>query len=343
MSLQPLYHRHEAAFRTQYAELKERARSAGPLLPGTSGTLTQRSPNAGGPAYWYRVYYSVPGKQTEQFVGPASDTVAYDAMRERMQLADWMREQVVALRKLGFQVADKKVARVLVELHNRKAFEAGLVMVGTLAFMAWLNELGARAVASSTQDVDLAARQPLKLAASLPFLETLAGTGLPFTAVPNMPSSKPSTSVKLRGADALRVDLLAPGSVLGQVVAVPRMNWHAQAVPFYGYMLTDAEPAAMLAGGHSVPVRLPQAARMVWHKLCSSAQRTGQRDKAAKDRRQAATLAVILVEDQPGAIEEAWRAAPPPMRRQIRALKASLLEELASHPQARETVAACLR
>ena len=40
------------------------------------------------------------------------------------------------LRKLGFQAADKSAARVLVELHNRGAFDAGLPLVGTLAFMA---------------------------------------------------------------------------------------------------------------------------------------------------------------------------------------------------------------
>jgi hypothetical protein len=264
-------------------------------------------------------------------------------MRERMLFADWMQNQVVALRKLGFQVADKTVARILVELHNRGAFEAGLVMVGTLAFMAWLNELGASVVASSTQDMHLAAQRPFKIAVSLPFLETLADTGLPFSAVPNIPSSRPSTSIKLPGAAALRVDLLAPGPVLGRPIAVPRLNWHAQAVPSYDYMLTDAEPGAMLAGGHCVPLRLPQPARMFWHKLFSSARRTGQRDKAARDRRQAATLAAVLVDDQPGTIEEAWRDAPLAMRKRIRALKASLLEELAPNHQAREIVAACLK
>lgn len=343
MNPRPLYHRHEPAFRTQYAELKERAHGAGQLLPGTTGALTRRSPNAVGQEYWYRVYYSVPGRQTERFVGPVNDANAHDAMRERMAFSEWMQAQVIALRKLGFQVADKKMARVLVELYNRGAFAAGLTLVGTLAYMGWLNELGARAVISSTQDVDLAARQRLKLAMPLPFLETLADTGLPFTEVPNMPSSKPSTSVKLRGAGSMRVDLLAPGKSLGQTIAVPQMNWHAQTVPFYDYMLADAEPAAILAGGQCIPVRLAQPARMVWHKLYSSTQRIGRRDKAAKDRHQAVTLAAILVDDQPGMLEQAWRAAPPPMGKQIRVLRTPLLEQLASHPPARDTVAACLR
>src|SRR5262249_10977011 len=140
----PLFVWHEPAFRAQYAELKERARAARQLLPGTTGTLTRRSPNPGGQAYWYRVYYSVPGRQSEQFVGSAEDVAAYERMRERMALAEWMQAQVIALRKLGYQVADKKMARVLVELYNRGAFAAGLTVVGAVAFMAWLNELGAR-------------------------------------------------------------------------------------------------------------------------------------------------------------------------------------------------------
>ena len=40
--------------------------------------------------------------------------------------------------ELDFQVTDKDIARVLVELHNKGLFAGGLVMVGTLAFMAWL-------------------------------------------------------------------------------------------------------------------------------------------------------------------------------------------------------------
>ena len=90
---------------------------------------------------------------------------AITAMRERMDFAEWSSKQVSALRKLGFQVADKSVGRVLVELHNLGAFEAGLTLVGTLAYMAWLNEFGVMAVSARTQDIDLARRQRLKLAA----------------------------------------------------------------------------------------------------------------------------------------------------------------------------------
>ena len=343
MSPLSLFVRHQPAFRAQYAEVKERALSVGTLLAGSPGTLARRSPNPGGRDYWYRVYYPVPGKQAEQFVGPADSPEALAKAREGIAFAEWMQAQVVALRKLGFQVADKTSARVLVELHNRGAFAAGLTLVGTLAYMAWLNELGAKAVAAGTQDIDLGTQASLKLAAPLSLFETIAATGLPFRKVPNLPSSRPSTSLKLPGADGLRVDLLVPGKTLGHTKAVRALDWHAETIPFYDYVLTDSEPAAMLAGAQCIPVRLPQPARMAWHKLYSSTRRTGRRDKAAKDRQQAGTLAAILADDQPGMLEHAWRATPRPMRESIRALKRSLVGQLGAHPEARDVLDACLK
>lgn len=65
-----------------------------------------------------------------------------------MAFAGWARQQVRGLRLLGFQVADKDLARVRVELFNSGLVEAGLVVVGTLAYGAWLNEMGVKAVAA---------------------------------------------------------------------------------------------------------------------------------------------------------------------------------------------------
>lgn len=54
-----LFRQQELAYRTQYAELKERTLGAGHLLPGTPGYLSRK--NGTGYAYWYRVHYPVPG------------------------------------------------------------------------------------------------------------------------------------------------------------------------------------------------------------------------------------------------------------------------------------------
>ncbi len=325
-----LFREHELAFRTQYAELKERTLAAGRLLPGTPGTLALRT--GSGYPYWYRVYYPVPGKQSEELVCKEGDEEALQAMRERMACSEWTASQVSALRKLGFQVADKLVARVLVELHNCGAFAAGLVLVGTLGYMAWLNELGAIAVSARTQDIDLARRQQLKLAAPLSFLAALQATGLPFAAVPGLPATQRATSVKLPGVQGLRVDVLAPGTRLGQTIQVPELAWAAQGVPYYDYLLEAAEPAAMLAGGHCIPVRLPQAARLVWHKLYASSRRRGFPEKAAKDQHQALVLAAVLAESESEALDRAFKEAPQAMTAVIKPLHRLLAGKLEAHP-----------
>ncbi|NJD35627.1 MAG: hypothetical protein FIA96_12495 [Betaproteobacteria bacterium] len=340
MDAEQLFRNHELAFRTQYGELKERVRAESQLLPGTPGSLALRT-GTGFP-YWYRVYYPVPNRQAEELVGREDAADALQAMRDRIEFSAWVSRQVASLRKLGFQVADKAVARVLVELHNRGAFTAGLVLVGTLGYMAWLNELGAIAISARTQDFDLARRQRLKLAAPLPFLNTLKSTGLPFVAVPGFPSRAPSTSVKLPGVQGLRIDMLAPGETLGTAIPVPEMDWAAQAIPYYDYLLENPEPAAMLAGGHCIPVLLPQAARLVWHKLYASANRSGSPEKAEKDRRQALVLAAVLMETDAPALEEAFKSAPTAMTEHVKPLYRVLMPRVVRYPELKELLTACL-
>ena len=331
---QQLYRLHELAFRTQYAELKERSRAAGPLLPGTPGMLHERVGT--GHAYWYRVYYSASGRQAESFVGSASDRAALSLARDRIDFAKWAAKQVSDLRKLEFQAADKAVGRVLVELHNASAFEAGLTLVGTLCYMAWLNELGAKAIAVRTQDIDLARRQSLKLAAPLPFLQTVQATLLPFVAIPGLPSHSPPTSVKLPGREGLRIDLLAPGRTLGASVPIPELQWHAQTVPHYDYLLEKPSLAAVLAGGHCVPVRIPQPVRWIWHKLYSSTSRQGFPEKADKDLLQAVTLAAILTEQDDEVISDSLSDAPAALKTAARKRLPALRRALVSHPQTLE-------
>jgi hypothetical protein len=266
-------------------------------------------------------------------VGRADDEAVVAAMRDRMAYAEWTSKQISVLSKLGFQVADKGVASVLVELHNRRIFEAGLVVVGTLAYMSWLNEFGAMATAARTQDVDLARRQRLKLATPISFLATLQATQLHFTRVPGMPSRAPSTSVKLPGAEGLRIDILAHGPVLGRVVAIPELEWHAQTVPYYDYLLDGGSAAAMLAGRHCIPVTLPEVTRMLWHKIYSSAHRAGDPTKADKDLLQAVTLAAILVEQQDVILDESFREAPGALRSAVKRRLPRIKALLARHPQ----------
>src|ERR1700678_4513892 len=130
-----LYRLQELSIRTLYAEVKQRAQAAGDLLPGTPVTRVKR--DGTGYGYWYRSYYPMPKKRSEEIVGSAGDHASYQAMQDRIAYSTWTAKQVSVLSKLGYQVADKGVASVLVALHNRRVLEAGLVVVGTLAYLTW--------------------------------------------------------------------------------------------------------------------------------------------------------------------------------------------------------------
>lgn len=159
----PLFRRLELAFRTQYAEVRERSRAEGDLLPGTPGTPVLRAGTGYG--YWYRRYNSLPNQEVEDLVCKDGDDETTRAMQCRMEAASWTQDQARQLRRWEKQVANKDVSRLLVELHNKHLFEGGMVVVGTLAYMSWINELGAIAVGVKTQDADLARRQVLRFGA----------------------------------------------------------------------------------------------------------------------------------------------------------------------------------
>lgn len=341
MPAAPLYRRLELNFHTQYAEVKERARTEPELLPGTPGTLSLRTIKGHG--YWYRRYKAVAGKEVEDFICRQDEEVDQQAMQGRIEAAVWMQSQVRQLRTLGLQVADKDVARLLVELHNRRLFAGGLALVGTLAFMSLLNELGAVAIAARTQDIDLARRQALKLAAPVSFLETVQATLLEFFPVPGLAPSAPSTSVKRPGAEGLRVDVLVPGAEIGGVMPVPELVWHAQTVPFFDYLLQAPRAGAVLAGGHCIPANLPDPARFVWHKLYSSTRRHSDTAKARKDLQQAALLAAVLSDSEDGALEEAAAAAPTEVLEAAHTRLPALKDLLAAHPAAVEALHAAMR
>ncbi len=301
-------------------------------MPGTPGRLVLREGTGHG--YWYRSYYPVPGTEAEDYVCKAADDAALLAARQQIEFSDWAMRQVRDLRKLQFQVTDKATARVLVELHNKGLFAGGLVVVGTLGYMAWLNELGAKAISARTQDIDLARRQALKLATPQSFLQTVEATKLKFFPVPGTPNGTPSTAIKRTGSEGLRVDVLAHGKVLGQVVPVPELQWHAQAIPHYDYLLREPRPAALLAGGHCIPVNLPAPERFMWHKLYSSAARNSFPEKAQKDQMQAATLAAVLVEQEDAVLSEGLADAPDAMVALVRKRLPALKRVLARHAQA---------
>jgi hypothetical protein len=336
----PLYRLHPDAPRTRYADLKQRVTATGELLRGTPGGVFKRTGT--GHEYWYRVYYPVPGKQAEEFIAPADNKTARRAMLTRIAAAQRVVEQVRRLKQTGYQVADKAVASVLIELHNSGLFKAGLIVVGTLAYMGWLNEHGARASNAQAQDVDLARPTRLRLAGPVSLLSSFERIHVPALPVRGA-RGRHSITLGLPGKEVLRVDVLAPGRDTGRMVQVPELQWHAQMVPHFDYLLEDCQEAAVLAGGQCIPVRLPRAERIVWHKLYSSTDSTRPADKKAKDLAQAVTLAAVIGEQKGEALRRSFAAAPAALRAAALAQRQRIQVLLSAHPRTRSLFATLRR
>ena len=102
----------------------------------------------------------------------------------------------------------------------------------------------------------------------------------------------------------------------------------------------DSRQAAILAGGHCIPVALPNIERMIWHKLYSSTQRTHEPEKAEKDLIQAVTLAAIIVEQNGAILRDSFHQAPKALRAATMARVPRIQALLAPHPEARDAFGA---
>jgi hypothetical protein len=118
--------------------------------------------------------------------------------------------------------------------------------------------------------------------------------------------------------------------------------WHAQAVPHYDYLLGQPREAAILAGGHCVPVWLAQPERLVWHKLYSSALRRSFPEKAEKDLLQAATLAAVLTEQGDDSLSDSARDVPAEMKDVLRKRLPAVRRALSGHASTLEVLVRAL-
>lgn len=313
------------------------------MLAGTPGTLKQRTQN--GKRYWLREHIRIDGAKVDEYLGPvaALDGKRVDALRAEVALGRALASASAALRLGGFQRIERNPAAVLAVLFNRGVIAAGLTLVGSHAYGVLLNELGALAPAYRTRDLDLARARPLDLAlpSDASFAALLDESGLRFTPVPGMPSSRPAASFKLPGAEALLVDLLVPGREAGRIVPVPELATHGQTIPLLGFLSEGAIDSVALSPNQIVPVRVPAPERFVLHKLFASQSRRAHPGKARKDLEQAALLAAALEEQAPGRLRENWRGFPAAGRAAVaRAARpaAKLLGD--AHPEALEALKA---
>lgn len=324
-----------------FSDLENHAATVGRVLIGTPGSLLQRE-NAAGFRFHARQYYDADGKKRERYVaGPVGDETADQVageLRNQIEQANATIGDIRLLGREGFQIADARTFATLASLHNNGVFHAGCVLVGSHAFGVLLNQLGARAAAYATEDVDVARDRALAFIEpnTRSFSDMLADSGLTFVEVPALNHKQASTRWKEQGRSRFHIDLLVPSRDASfPVVPVPELKAHGQGIPQLRYLLAETHLTAMIAREGCCQVRVPAAERYAVHKLAVSTLRPSRTPKSEKDLLHAATLLAVLGEYHSGAIEAALRDVPRGLSRAVRegvARSRALLEM--THPRA---------
>lgn len=308
-----LFTKQPIVLQTAYAELKRQALEPPALLIGTPGSIVVRT--SGGRRFFYRDYYDPNGKKAGDYIGPEQDPsarVRAAELREQIALAKGLIDDAALLVQNGYVRVEPRTNAILAALANNGLFRAGALLVGSHAYGALLNELGARAAATGTEDIDVARGRRLPLADESRSFEAMLGDSrVPLHPIPQLDRKVPSTSYKPPGRDRLRVDLLMPTDASAiKVLSAPELQAHATAVPWLRYITGDGMPGLVIGRSAMVPVNLPRPERLAWHKMLVSQLRYDTSEKAPKDLEQAATLVAILAEAAPESVEAAFAAVP---------------------------------
>lgn len=323
------------ALQAAYSDLKRRVLELPIFFVGTAGSVGTRSVK--GREFLYRQYYDAMGAKVADYIGPATDPAALaraDELRERIARTNALAADARFLAREGYVRADGRTAAVVAALANRGLFRAGAVLVGSHAYGALLNELGVRAAAFHTQDLDVARGKPLRDPPKESFATILEESRVPLSPIAGFDRKRTVTSWKAPGRDPFRVDLLVPTA--GReitVAAVPELAAHAMALPALAYLLDAPIDAALLAREGAIAVKVPRPEAFAWHKMLVAQSRTTTSDKKDKDLTQATVLVAALAEREPGALADAFAAVPPAHRTKLRR-GAALVQTKLEHAKA---------
>lgn len=270
-----------------------------------------------GHKYWYYQYTEPAGRRRQVFVGPDTNAAVHALMAKASApsaadaLAPLLRSAVV----LGCAEILPRHYRVLRRLAEYGFFQAGGVLIGTHAFVAYGNMLGVRwgaADAARTHDIDFAhagknislalvANQPVNTHAAI---ESLEMGFLPITGL----SGKTGGAYLIPAEKEFRLDFLTTVGRAGDApYEHPDLHVTLQPLRFMEYSLENVQQTALLSGASATIVNVPHPARYALHKLIVAGEREGAfQSKVGKDLMQAGLLLGALRESRPWDVEEAW-------------------------------------
>ena len=311
----PIHAELSLSAQTAYAQLLEAALAADHFRSVADLKGSFASKNSKGKIYWYFQYTEPSGKFRQIYVGPDNDAVR--ALREKKEAPATSQKLGPLARSaaaLGCAEIFPKHARVLSRLSEYGFFRAGGVLIGTHAFLAFGNMLGARWVdADRTQDVDFAhvgKSLSIALPSNISINTDAAITSLEmgFLPISSLNTGAGASYLNPREPE-FRLDFLTTRHREGEkTYSHPQLGVNMQPLPFMEYSLQDVQQAVLFSGETVVLVNVPSPARYALHKLIVYGERKGAyAAKSAKDIQQAGFLLSRLKALRPSDIAEAWR------------------------------------
>lgn len=293
-----LYRELSLAAQTAYAEVLDQARAAElDALAGLTGAFARRTLK--GREYVYYGYRDpIGGTQRRVYVGPADERVnALVARFEQAKAPKRLAPNARAAIALGCADTLPKHHRIVRQLAAYGFFRAGGVLIGTHAFVAMGNLLGARWVRGDrTLDIDFA-RAGRNVSLALPSDVKLsvhdALTSLEMGLLPIRELSGGAGAQYRNPADPeLRLDFLTAPVRGNRPVHISDLGLTLEPLKFMEFSLERPTQAALLGRDGAPLVNIPEPARYAVHKLIVFGERdVASRAKANKDIEQSAALA----------------------------------------------------
>ncbi len=280
-----------------YQDCAAKARSYLELPFGKPGRTLKKS--VYGEKFLYREVVVLSDDIRLRKLGPLGSAAAEDADTV-FHAATWMPAALAQLRETGYYATARQLEEPLVTAFNLGLFASGAVLIGPLAYLFWLNELGVRAPehAPAGPDLDLA----------LPERAILTDAQAAFL----------NRSIKTKNSRLhVHFEMADYAIYLKDRVKLPYqalVKRHCFMANLH-YLTQASRPALALAGDYLVPVRLPAPGRVYWQKLYWS--RLPDNPRAEADRHEALVLGEALARTLPHEIEAARAALPPQWARQL--------------------------
>lgn len=300
---------------TSYAQLFDAAQAADLARSASSLQGSFASKKVKGNTYWYFQHTDVSGRLRQIYVGPDNPRTRA-LMREHRGRASGKRLQqlVNSAIALGCEPILLPHFRVMRRLADYGFFNAGGVLIGTHAFLAYGNMLGVRwGETSRTQDVDFA-HAGKQMAIALPgnvqvdahaAIDSLAMGFLPVLTV----AGRAGASYATPSDPDFQLDFLTPlHRGADEPYEHPQLKITLQPMRFMEYLLEDVQQAALFSAEGVVVANVPHPARYALHKLLVFAERGAtRRVKANKDLRQSGALLSFYRATSAREVEAAWK------------------------------------